>query len=142
MTVLGIDYGFVHWFAQASWRIPVILQCVFALSAGITIWFMPDTPRWYYARGRISEGDAVLCQLNDADMDNEHVRNTKKHIMTAIEIEKEANESLRLSDFLTLGFTDHTELKIIRRLVICFWVPMLGEWMGTRAPQYFISDHC
>lgn len=110
---------------------------MFALSAGITIWFMPDTPRWYYAKGRIEEGDAVLCQLNDADLDDPHVRDTKKHIMLAIEIETQANQKIRWQDFLTMGFVDHTELKIIRRLVICFWVPMLGEWMGVSLLAYF-----
>lgn len=98
---------------------------------------MPDTPRWYYAKGREAEGDAVLCQLNDADMENPHVRETKKQILTAIEIEKQASQSLKLKDFLTMGFVDRTELKIIRRLVICFWIPMLGEWMGVSLLAYF-----
>ena len=114
-----------------------MLQCVFALSAGITIWFMPDTPRWYYAKGREQEGDAVLCQLNDAGLDDPHVAETKKAIMTAIAIELEANQSIRWKDFLTMGVVDHTELKIIRRLILCFWIPMLGEWMGVSLLAYF-----
>lgn len=121
-----INYGFVQWDAQASWRIPVILQCFFAISAGTIMWFLPDTPRWYYARGRVAEGDAALCQLNDADINSEAVQNTKKHIMTAIEIEKEANASLHWYQFLGLGIVDNTKLKTIRRLMICFWLPMVS----------------
>lgn len=101
------------------------------------MWFLPDTPRWYYARGRIAEGDAVLCQLIDKDMDDPHFQDTKKDIMIAIEIETEANQSLHWKQFLTMGFVDHTELKIIRRLVICFWIPFLGEWMGVSLLAYF-----
>lgn len=46
--------------------------------------------------------------------------------MTAIEIELEANESISWSQFLTFGLVDTTKLKIIRRLCICFWLPMVG----------------
>ncbi|ETN41003.1 uncharacterized protein HMPREF1541_02935 [Cyphellophora europaea CBS 101466] len=124
-----VDYGFVHWYTQASWRIPVVLQCCFAIPA--------DTPRWYYARGRIAEGDAALSRLYDQDLDADSVQATKRSIMTAIEIETEANETIRWYQFLGMGFVDHTRLRIIRRLVMCFWLPMLGEWMGISLLAYF-----
>lgn len=120
-----VDLGFVHWDAQASWRIPVVIQCFFAISAGCIFWLLPDTPRWYYARGRIAEGDAALSQLNDAPVDAAAVQDTKRHIMTAIEIEHEANASLHWYQFLGLGIVDNTKLKTIRRLMICFWLPMV-----------------
>lgn len=63
-----LDYGFVQWHHQASWRIPIILQCVFAILAGLIIWYLPDTPRWYYARGRNDEGDITLTRLYDQPM--------------------------------------------------------------------------
>ena len=100
------------------------MQCFFAITAGGLMFFLPDTPRWYYARGRIAEGDAALAQLNDANVSSEAVQETKRHIMTAIEIEKEADASLHWYQFLGLGIVDNTKLKIIRRLMICFWLPM------------------
>lgn len=153
-SVEGIDYGFVHWFHQASWRIPVILQCCFAIPAGVTAYFLPDTPRWYYARNKLDQGDATLCQLYDQPLDSDTVQYTKRQIMTAIEIELEANESISWRQFLTFGLVDTTKLKIIRRLCICFWLPMvsiwhlfstrtaltlnqLGEWMGISLLAYF-----
>lgn len=55
---------------QASWRVPIIFQCIFAIVSGVTMYFLPDTPRWYYARNRWEEGDAVLAQLNDSTVDS------------------------------------------------------------------------
>ena len=138
---IGIDYGFVHWFSQASWRIPVILQCCFAIPAGVIMWFLPDTPRWYYARNRHEEGDATLAQLYDEDVNSAAVQETKRHILTAIEIELEANSMIRLRDFLALGVVDKTKLKIIRRLMICFWLPMVSQ---TTLPQRIthVRNHC
>ncbi|OAA65316.1 MFS transporter [Niveomyces insectorum RCEF 264] len=132
-----IDYGFVHWYAQASWRIPVILQCCFAIPAGLTMFFLPDTPRWYYARNKIEKGDAALSQLYDEEVDSAAVQNTKRSIMAAIEIELEANTGIPWSQFLTLGIVDTTKIKVVRRLVICFCLPLLGEWMGISLLAYF-----
>lgn len=101
------------------------------------MWFLPDTPRWYYARGRIAEGDATLARLNNTDINDPFVQETKDRILKVIEIETEASESLHWKQFLTMGIVDHTRLKVYRRLVICFWLPMLGEWMGVSLLAYF-----
>lgn len=119
-----VDYGFVHWDAQASWRIPIIFQCIFAGISGTCMWFLPDTPRILYAKNRFEVGDAVLAQLNDAPINSEKVQSTKREIMLAIDSELEAAHSLHWSQFLTFGIIDRTPIKIIRRLCICFWLPM------------------
>ena len=101
------------------------------------MYFLPDTPRWYYARNRHEEGDAVLAQLNDTDVSSEKVQYTRREILQAIEVELEANASLRWKDFLTMGIVDKTRLKIIRRICICFWLPMIREWMGSSLIAYY-----
>ncbi|KAF2105821.1 MFS transporter [Lophiotrema nucula] len=134
-----IDYGFTKMDNQASWRVPIIFQCIFAFFSGGTMWFLPDTPRWYYARNRWEEGDAILARLNDAPVDSERVQHTRREILAAIEAEMEANSSLRWKDFLTMGIVDKTRMKIIRRLCMCFWLPMIREWMGSSLIAYYSS---
>ncbi|KAK4919572.1 hypothetical protein LTR49_012792 [Elasticomyces elasticus] len=169
-----IDYGFIMMDNQASWRIPIVFQCIFAFLSGGTMYFLPDTPRWYYARKYVSpcyppllavvpaapncsmcsmgngispiressrwdEGDAALAQLNDSEVDSEKVQNTRREILAAIEAELEANASLNWKQFVTMGFTDHTRLKVVRRLVMCFWLPMIREWMGSSLLAYYSS---
>ena len=101
------------------------------------MFLLPDTPRWYYARNRHEEGDAVLMRLNDAPLESEKVQQAKQEILAAIDAELEANASLHWKDFLTMGIIDNTELKIIRRIVICFWLPMIREWMGSSLMAYY-----
>jgi MFS family permease len=36
-----IDYGFTKSDSQASWRVPIILQCIFAFFSGGVMWFLP-----------------------------------------------------------------------------------------------------
>lgn len=132
-----IDYGFTKSEAQYSWRVPIAFQCIFAIVAGTCMFFLPDTPRYYYARNRHAEGDEALSRLNDAPIDSEKVQITKREILLAIEAEDEAKSSLHWKMFLTSGIIDRTPMKIIRRLCICFWLPMIREWMGSSLMAYY-----
>jgi hypothetical protein len=101
------------------------------------MFFLPDTPRWYYARGRHDEGDAVLARLNDVPVDSPIVQETKREILLAIEVELEANSSIHWTQFLTMGIIDRTPMRSIRRICICFWLPMIREWMGSSLMAYY-----
>lgn len=57
--------------------------------------------------------------------------------MLAIEAEMEASSSLHWKQFLTMGIIDRTPMKIVRRLCICFWLPMIREWMGSSLMAYY-----
>ena len=101
------------------------------------MYFLPDTPRWYYARNRWEEGDQILARLNDSEIDDSKVQQTRREILAAIEAELEANASLHWKDFLTMGMVDKTRMKIIRRICMCFWLPMIREWMGSSLIAYY-----
>ncbi|KAF7192842.1 Sugar transporter STL1 [Pseudocercospora fuligena] len=134
-----VDYGFTKMQTQASWRVPIIFQCIFAIISGGLMLFLPDTPRWYYARNRWEEGDTALAQLHDTDINDPRVQRTRSEILAAIEAELEANASLDWKQFLTMGIVDKTRMKIIRRLCMCFWLPMIREWMGSSLIAYYSS---
>ncbi|KIW98367.1 uncharacterized protein Z519_00027 [Cladophialophora bantiana CBS 173.52] len=134
-----IDYGSIKSNGQWSWRAPIAFQCIFALTAGVCMLFLPDTPRYYYAKNRHAEGDDALERLNDAPIDSEQVQRIKREILIAIEAEEEAKSSLHWKAFTSSGIIDRTPMKIIRRLCICFWLPMIREWMGSSLLAYWSS---
>ncbi|KXL42611.1 hypothetical protein M433DRAFT_1134 [Acidomyces richmondensis BFW] len=39
-----IDYGFTKMDNQASWRVPIVFPCLFAIDSGGTMYFLHDTP--------------------------------------------------------------------------------------------------
>jgi hypothetical protein len=82
-----IDFGFTRMDNQVSWRFPIAFQTFFAIFSGIGIFFLPDTPRWYYVRGRIEEGDRVLSALHDLPLEDAHVQAQRQEIFEAIELE-------------------------------------------------------
>ncbi|KAK5096860.1 hypothetical protein LTS08_007350 [Lithohypha guttulata] len=132
-----IDYGFVQYDGQFSWRVPIIFQCVFAITSGGCMFFLPDTPRWYFARNRNELGEDALCRLTGLTIEDPKVQETKREIFLAMEAEEEAKSSLRWTQFVTMGITDKTPLRIVRRLVICFWLPFIREWTGSSMLAYY-----
>lgn len=122
-----MDYGSVQYHGQFSRRVPIIFQCVFATPSGGCMWFLPDTPRRYYARGRPELGDDALCSLSNLPLDDPKIQRTRQEIFMAMEAEEEVEEeeaksSLNWTQFLTSGITDKTPLRIVRRHCICFWL--------------------
>lgn len=55
-----VDFGFVQGLGAAPylWRIPLAMQSCFAIFSAALLFMLPHTPRWYYAHGRLQEGDA------------------------------------------------------------------------------------
>ena len=72
-------------------------------------------------------------------MNDPFVERTKKEIHQAIEIEREASNSIHWSQFLTFGIFDKSPQKIVRRLSMCFWITFLRQWAGINLIVYYLS---
>jgi hypothetical protein len=114
---------------QVSWRFPIGFQAFFAVLSGLVMCFLPDTPRWYYAKGREAEGDDVLSKLHDKPLDHPDVQQMKQEIMGTIKLETESEEDKKFG-ILTL-FWDNTDLRVGRRIRIAFLVLSIQQMMGN-----------
>ena len=92
---------------------------------------MPDTPRWYYARGRIEEGDAILARLHELPADHKTVTDMRKTILETIEEEKRNR-----FDVWTL-FWDNTEAQVGRRLRTSFLILFVQQLLGINMLVYY-----
>ncbi|KAH8802565.1 putative sugar transporter STL1 [Xylogone sp. PMI_703] len=128
-----IDFGFSQLDSQVSWRFPIAFQAMFAILSGLGMLTLPDTPRWYYAKGRIEEGDSVLSQLHHLPIGHENVQTQKKEIIGSIELEE--HEENRLS--LTSLIWDNTELRVGRRIRIAFLILSFQQMMGINMLVYY-----
>ena len=107
-----VDFGMVFATGQAVWRFPVAFQIVFSLLCSSFIWGLPDTPRWYYAKGMIEEGNAVLARLHDLPITDPVVGATRSEILASLELERMDTEGLRLKDL----FWDTSDSQAGRRI--------------------------
>lgn len=87
---------------------------------------LPDTPRWYYAKGYEAEGDKTLCQIFDAEVHDERVQNMKSSILTSIAFESESDKGFNLLDLIW----DRSDLRVGRRIRISFLILAIQQMMG------------
>ncbi|KFZ10526.1 hypothetical protein V502_08077 [Pseudogymnoascus sp. VKM F-4520 (FW-2644)] len=128
-----VDFGFTMMTNQASWRLPIGFQIIFAIIGSVGMFILPDTPRWYYAKGYINEGDAVLCRLFDADIDDLAVQNTKQDIISSIKLEEDNKSDFNLLDLIW----DRSYLRAGRRIRISFMILALQQMMGINLSVYY-----
>lgn len=126
-----VDLGFVQGLDRHPWlwRIPLAMQSCFAIFSATLLYMLPDTPRWYYARGRQQEGDEVLARLHALPLEHESVQFVKSEIIASLE---EENDTGKIS--LAILFWDNTELQFGRRLRTSFLINWVSDWS--------FSEHC
>lgn len=130
-----IDFGFIQSNKEYIWRIPIILQSCFAIFSIAGFIFLPDTPRWYYARDRIGDGDAILARLYELPADHKNVVNMRKTILTAIK--EERRNKLQI---MTL-FWDNTDNQVGRRLRTSFLILFVQQLLGINMLVYYRYAH-
>ncbi|KAL2112381.1 hypothetical protein VUR80DRAFT_7736 [Thermomyces stellatus] len=129
-----VDFGFTRMDNQVSWRFPIALQILFALCAGGIMLLLPDTPRWYYARGRTQEADETVGLLLDAPVDDPRVQVMRESILASIALEESSRErGFRLVDLIW----DRSDLRIGRRIRISFLILAIQQMMGINLSIYY-----
>jgi hypothetical protein len=121
-----IDFGFTRMSNQVSWRFPIAFQACFASVSIIGMWFLPDTPRWLYARGRENEADEVVMRLHDRPREDSRVQAMRQEILASIRLEDEDEHKFNLLDLLW----DKSDLRAGRRIRISFLVLSIQQMMG------------
>jgi len=121
-----VDFGFTRMTNQVSWRFPIAFQAFFAMISLCGLLFLPDTPRWYYAKGRNAEGDDVVMRLHDRPLDDPQVQAMINEILAAIKLEDQDEHKFNPLDLIW----DRSDLRAGKRIRISFMILSLQQMMG------------
>ncbi|OJJ60316.1 hypothetical protein ASPSYDRAFT_1171262 [Aspergillus sydowii CBS 593.65] len=137
-----ISFGFTRMTNQVSWRMPIAIQSIFSILSGASMFFLPDTPRWYYIRDRIEEGDKTLARLYGAYRkgmtnynDVPEIRSMKSTIITSFRVEEESENKLTLLSIVW----DNTPLRVGKRIRISFLILGIQQSMGINILVYYMT---
>lgn len=86
-TAYWVNYAFYFYPGEAQWRVPVALQCAFAVYVLVIGWTLPDTPRWLMRNGQKSKGRVVLAKLRGMEVDDESVQREVREIEEVMRVE-------------------------------------------------------
>jgi hypothetical protein len=100
------------------------------------MFFLPDTPRWYYAKGRHEEGDQVLARLHDRDLHDPAVLEMKEAILASIKLEEQEENKFNILDLVW----DRSDLRVGRRIRIAFLILSMQQMMGESCERALPLD--
>lgn len=127
----GLDHG-----GNTSWMIPVALQLMFPCVVTFGAFFLPESPRWLYTRGKRDQAVAALVKYHgNGNPDSEWVKLQLMEYEQHLEME---GADKRWWDYRAL-FRDRGS--IYRLMCNCF-VSLFGQWAGNGMLQkshYFLD---
>lgn len=94
---------------SASWRVPIALQCIFAVALIALITFLPESPRWLVSKGHYVEAQKVIAALEPAPFNDEVVLLQLKVINDSLE----GQTRQRKRDLITNGPTQHARRMLL-----------------------------
>ncbi|GAA5914769.1 sugar porter family MFS transporter [Sporobolomyces salmoneus] len=118
----------------ASWRIVVMLNCLWALILGVGFIFAPESPRWLFGRGRPEAAEKSLARIRGVKVeDNDYSVRTAYH-----EMEEAVQRAKGMKDFSWLDCFK-PENKLLYRTVLLMVLQALQQLTGANYFFYYGS---
>ena len=126
------DFGMIHSYQakEIAWRVPIAFQVFFILLTWATIFFLPESPRYLYAKGHTEDADAVMARLYDVHVGSEEVEKLRTEIFAVLEAEREYRFTVKHL------LKDDSALNVTWRLWLGVLVQFLQQMDGNNIVSY------
>ncbi|ESZ98525.1 sugar transporter [Sclerotinia borealis F-4128] len=130
-----VTYGFSFLSGPVTWRFPLAFQLIFIIMLFVTVPWLPESPRWLIAHGKVDEGRQIIADLEDLDLNDERVTNDVKDIIYAVEYEETYGVSWME---LLRGRTGESGTSTVRRLLLGVGTQMMQQFSGINVTSYYL----
>lgn len=130
MISYWIDLGFSFAPGSVSWRFPLAFQIVFCIFILITVWNLPESPRWLLLKGRDDDAREVIAALADKPVDDKYVKN--EFVAIKDTVEEMSKGSFR--DLFTMDENRH-----LHRVVLAYVNQMFQQISGINLITYYAA---
>lgn len=113
-VVSWLGYGVTYAPYRHGWRLLLAGQGPWLVISLAILHFVKDSPRFYYSKFRIAEGDDSLMRLHGKPIDDPEVSRQRSQILASVRIEKADAELLTWKSMFT--FRDKTNTKVKTRI--------------------------
>ncbi|EYE93350.1 sugar porter family MFS transporter [Aspergillus ruber CBS 135680] len=131
-----VTYAFSYVPGPASWRFPLAFQFVFIIILWITVPWLPESPRWLIAHGRLDEAREIIANLEDMDADDSYVITAHTEIVDAVEYERQ--NSISWLNLLRGKTGDQGGTCAIRRLLLGAGAQAMQQLSGINVTSYYL----
>lgn len=128
----------IHSFLGGSvaWRVPLAFQFLFIIILYGTVPWLPESPRWLIAHGRVEEADKILADLEATDVDDPYIMTQSKDIQWAVQYE--VDHAVRWRDLLRGKTGDQAGTHTIRRLILGMGTQAMQQLSGINVTSYYL----
>ncbi|KAH7071184.1 general substrate transporter [Paraphoma chrysanthemicola] len=131
-----VTYGFSFVGGSAAWRVPLAFQFLFIIILFATVPWLPESPRWLIARGRVDEAEKILADLEATTIDDPFIITQSKDIQWAVQYEKD--HAVRWRDLLRGKTGDQQGTHTIRRLLLGMGTQAMQQLSGINVTSYYL----
>lgn len=127
-----LTFGTNHINSNWCWRVPSIVQALPSILQMSFVWFVPESPRYLIAHGKVEKAHQVLAKVHaNGDMDSEIVHLELQEIKDTIKLEQE---------FESNGWLELVKTKGNRhRLIILLSLGLFSQWSGNGLVSYYLN---
>jgi MFS family permease len=117
-----------------AYRIPIGIQLVFAVVLGAGLFFLPDSPRWYVKRSRLTDAARSLSKLRGHPAESQFVQDELGELVANYKYEMIHMQSGWMDCFRG-GSRPSSNL---RRVMLGIALQMMQQWTGGNLPTSFV----
>jgi MFS family permease len=109
---------------SASWRMPLAIPILFSIILMVTIFTMPESPRWLIMVGKVEEGRKVISDLKDLSETDALISAEVEGIQYSLE--ESTGRKASLKDMFTMGPD-----KLFYRFCLCILLQFFQQMSGS-----------
>ncbi|KAJ3276011.1 hypothetical protein HDV01_006181 [Terramyces sp. JEL0728] len=127
-----ITFAFANSISDASWQVPLFVQCVFSGVVLLGCFIIPESPRWLMSKGRVEEARQFFIKYHaDGDATDPII---DEQIQAFEEMQKE-NENT-----VTTYFGLFTTSTLRYQMLLLFLVAFFTQYAGNYVSGYYIQQ--